>query len=222
MGTLLPEVAVLGLVVAVTSPGSVVTVIALLSMSYGRARTVAFIAGWILAIGVISILVVELLQGQDFSSKHTSPSRVASAAEVLIGCLLVILAARAYRRPQHKPKTQEPPKWLARVERSHPLLELIVGMVMLSYGLTLAAAAETLKANVGKLDAAVVGLVFAACSIITIVAPLVVVLIAPERSATALATGRDWLLAHSRSIALIALMVIGLALIVRGVHDLVA
>ncbi len=222
MGTLLPEIALLGLAVALTSPGSVVTVIALLSMSYGRARATAFIAGWLLAIGVISVLMVEVLQGQDFRSSHTSPSRAASATEVLIGCLLVVAAARAYRRPQHKPKSQEPPKWLAHVERSNPLLELIVGMVMLSYGLTLAAAAETLKADVGPLNAAIVGVVFAATSIITIVAPLIIVVIAPDRSTTVLTTWRDWMLAHSRSIALIALIVIGIALVARGIHDLVA
>jgi Sap, sulfolipid-1-addressing protein len=220
MGTLAPEIALFGLAVALTSPGSVVTVIALLSMSYGRARVVAFIAGWLVAIGVIAILTVEVLRGQDFHSNHTSPSRAASAAEVLIGGLLVIVAARAYRQPQHKPKSQEPPKWLARVERSNPLLELIVGMVMLSYGLTLAAAAETLKAHPSAVDAALVGLVFAATSIITIAAPLAIVLIAPDRSAAVLTTWRDWMLAHSRAIALIALMVIGVALMARGIHDL--
>ena len=222
MGTLLPEIALLGLAVAFTSPGSVVTVIALLSMSSGRERAFAFIVGWMLAIGVIAILMVELLQGQDFHSRHTSPSRAASSAEVLIGCLLLIGAFRAYRRPQDKPKSQAPPKWLARLDRTHPLLAVVVGMVMLSYGLTLAAAAETLKANVGPLDASLAGLLFAATSIITILAPLVIVLIAPERAATVLAASRDWVLAHARSIALIALMVIGAILIARGVYDLVA
>lgn len=196
--------------------------IALLSMPHGRARASAFIVGWLLAIAVISILMVEVLQGQDFHAKNTSPSRAASAAEVLIGGLLVIVAARTYRRPHHKPKSQEPPKWLARIERSHPLLELLVGMVMLSYGLTLAAAAETLKAHVGPFDAAVVGLVFAATSILTILAPLVIAVIAPDRSATVLTQWRDWMLANSRSIALIALMLIGVAVMARGIHDLVA
>lgn len=220
MGTLVPEIAVMGLLVAVTSPGSVVTVIALLSMSNGLQRAFAFIVGWITAIGVISILVVEVLQGENFRSGHTTPSRAASAAEALIGCALVIVAARAYRHPRHKPKSQEQPKWLARLDRSHPLLEVVVGMMMLSYGLTLAAAAETLKAHVGPVDAAMVGLVFAVTSIVTIAAPLAVVLIAPEGSARALVTGRDWLLAHSRAIALITLMVIGAALAGRGIHDL--
>ena len=66
MGTLLVEIAALGIAVALTSPGSVVTVIALLSMSFGRQRAFAFSVGWTLAIGVIAILTVELLEGRDF------------------------------------------------------------------------------------------------------------------------------------------------------------
>lgn len=166
--------------------------------------------------------MVEVLQGQDFHSRHTSPSRAASAAEILIGCLLLLFAVRTYLRPHHKPKTQSQPKWLIRIEDSHPVFAVVVGMVMLSYGLTLTAAAETLKAHVGAVDAAVVGLVFAATSMITVAAPLAIALIAPERAATTLTTWRDWMLAHSRAIALIALMVIGLALMVRGIHDQVA
>jgi Sap, sulfolipid-1-addressing protein len=93
---------------------------------------------------------------------------------------------------------------------------------MLSYALSLAAVAEILKANVSTPDAVVASVVFALTSIVTIAAPVVVVLFAPERSAAVLASWKAWMLANSRSIALIALMVIGAILIVRGVYDLAA
>lgn len=222
MGTLILEVAALGVAVALTSPGSVVAIIALLSLSSGFRRGVAFIAGWLIAIGIIAVLMVLVLQGQDFHSRHTSPSRAASAVEIVLGCLLLLVVARMYRRPQEAPKSQSQPKWLARVDNSHWLLEVVVGVVMLSYALTLTAAAETLKANVSPLDGALAGLVFAAASIITIAAPVVVVVVAPDRAATVLEKWRNWVLAHSRSILLVALMVIGAALIAKGAYDLAA
>src|SRR5262245_56526490 len=148
MGTLIPEVAALGVAVALTSPGSVVTMIAFLSMSSGVRRGLAFMVGWLLAIGVIDVLTVFVLHGQDFHSTHTSTSRAVSAVEVLLGCLLLFVAARMHRRKRYEPKTQSQPKWLVRVERSHWSLEIVVGAFMLSYALTLTAAAETLKANV--------------------------------------------------------------------------
>jgi threonine/homoserine/homoserine lactone efflux protein len=222
MATLIPEVAGLGLAVAFTSPGSVVTMIVLLSMSSGLRRGLAFIAGWLLALLVLALLMIFVLHGQDFSSKQTTPSRVVSAVEIVLGGLLLVGSWRVYRRPREKKGPESPPKWLDRVDRTHWLLSVAVGALMLSYALSLAAVAEILKANVSTAEAAGAALVFAVASIVTIGAPVVVVIAAPERSAEVLASWKAWLLANSRSIALIALMVIGVLLVVRGAYDLLA
>lgn len=211
-----------GLAVAFTSPGSVVTIIILLSMPAGLRRGIAFICGWLLAIGVLALLVVFVFHGQDFGSKHTTPSRAASAVEVLLGVLLLVGSWRIYRRPTETTGPQSPPKWLDGIERTHWLVAAAVGSLMLSYALSLAAVAEILKANVSTPDAVVASVVFAVTSIVTIAAPVVVVLFAPERSAAVLAGWKAWMLENSRSIVLIALMVIGALLIVRGVYDLAA
>ena len=79
MQTLILTVLGLGLAIAVCSPGSIVTVIVLLSMSAGRRRGIAFVVGWLLAIALIGVLSVVVLHGQDFSSHKTTPSRAASA-----------------------------------------------------------------------------------------------------------------------------------------------
>jgi threonine/homoserine/homoserine lactone efflux protein len=220
MSTLLPEVAGFGLAVAFTSPGSVVTMIVLLTMSSGLRRGIAFIAGWLLALLVLALLMVFVLQGQDFSSHHTTPSRAVSVAELVIGGVLLVGSWRIYRRPPHEKGPESPPKWLDRVDRTHWLLGVAVGALMLSYTLSLAAVAEILKANVSAVDASTAAFVFAVASIVTIAAPVAVVIAAPDRSARVLASWKAWLLANSRSIALIALMVVGALLIARGAHDL--
>jgi len=220
VGTLTAVIVGLGLAVAFTSPGSVVTMIVLLSMPAGLRRGIAFICGWLLAIGVLALLMVFVFHGQDFGSKHTTPSRATSAVEVLLGGLLLVGSLRIYRRPAESKGPQSPPKWLDRIERTHWLWAAPVGGLMLSYALSLAAGAEILKANVNTPDAIVAAAVFAVTSIVTIAAPVVVVLVAPERSAAVLASWKAWMLANSRSIALIALMVIGALLIARGVYDL--
>ena len=222
MGTLIPEVATLGLAVAFTSPGSVITVIVLLTMSNGLRRAIAFIGGWILAIAVLVVVMIFAFHGQDFGSRHTTPSRVASAIEVALGSLLLIASVRGYRRPRQQTKSQSPPKWLDRLDRTHWALSVVVGAFMLTFTLTVGAGAEILKANLGVVDSVVAAVVFALTSIVTIAAPVVVVLVAPDRSAQTLATWKSWLLGHSRSIALILLMLIGAFLIVRGVYDLAA
>lgn len=49
-------------------------------------------------------------------------------------------------------------------------------------------------------EMAALGIAVAVTSIITIAAPLVVMVVAPERATTVLTTWRSWVLAHSRPI----------------------
>ena len=221
MGTLVAEVAALGLAVAFTSPVSVVTVIVLLSMPSGRRRALAFVFGWLIAIAAIGAIAIFVLHGQDFSSKHSTPSRAASALEILLGSLLLLWAVAAYRRRQPSKEGVSEPKWLSRVEGTHWLLAVAVGAIMLSYALSLAAASEILKANVSPLDATAAIVVFSLTSIVTVAAPMVVAVAAPERSAQRLAAWKAWLLGNSHTVVLVVLMVVAALLIVRGISDLV-
>jgi hypothetical protein len=221
MGTLVAEVAALGLAVAFTSPVSVVTIIVLLSMPSGRRRALAFVCGWLIAIAAIGAIAIFVLHGQDFSSKHSTPSRAASALEILLGSLLLLWAVVAYRRRKPSKEGVSEPRWLSRVEGTHWLLAVAVGAIMLSYALSLAAASEILKANVSSLDAAAAIVIFSLTSIVTVAAPIVVAVTAPERSAQRLAAWKAWLLGNSHTVVLVVLMVVAALLIVRGISDLV-
>jgi len=222
LGTLLLTVLGLGLAIAVCSPVSVVTVIVLLSMPSGRRRGIAFVVGWMLAIAAIGAVVLFVLHGQDFSSHKTTPSRAASAVETLVGLVVLLASASAYRHRAKRARSSETPKWLDRLDRTNWLLAVLVGAFMLTYSLTVAAAAEILRANVSVKDGAIAFGVFALASIVTIAAPIVVALVAPDRAEARLASWRSWLLGNSRTIGLIALMVIGALLIARGVEGLIA
>src|SRR5256885_2354521 len=221
--SLLPTVFGLGLAIAVCSPVSVVTVIVLLTMPAGRRRGVAFVLGWLLAVGVIAAVVVGFAHGQDFSSNKTTPSRAASWAEIAVGLLMVLAALHALRRRRSQGDSSgDTPKWLSRLDRTNWLLAVVVGAVMLTYSLTIAAAAEILKANVSTPEDVIAFVGFAVASIATIVAPVAVALLAPDRADRWLGAWRRWLLGNSRLIGLVALNVIGAILIVRGAHDLIA
>jgi hypothetical protein len=222
VGTLVAEVAALGLAVAFTSPVSVVTVIVLLSMPFGRRRAIAFLCGWLIALAAIGAIMVFVLHGQDFGSRSSTPSRAASALEVVLGSILLIWAVVAYRRREPSSGGQSTPKWLGRIQETHWLLAAAVGALMLSYGLSLAAASEILKANVSRFDAGVALAVFAVTSMITVAAPIVAVVAAPDRAAQRLATWKAWLLGNSRAVALVVLMIVAALLIARGANDLTA
>jgi hypothetical protein len=226
MGQLIGTLLVLGLAVAFTSPVSVVTVIVLLALPAGRRRAFAFVAGWLFAIAIIGLVVVFVFHGQDFSSKQTTPSQEASIVEVVIGSLILIWAfvKERRRRRDHRvgapPQHASPPKWLGRLGRTHWLVGLLAGGVMLTYSITIVAATETLKANVSVTDDALAFVVFGLASIVTIAAPIVFALAAPERSEQTLERWKGWLLANSGLVALVVLAVVGAALIAKGAYDL--
>jgi hypothetical protein len=220
--SLIPTVFVLGLAIAVCSPVSVVTVIVLLTMPAGRRRAIAFVLGWLLAIGLIAVVVVGFAHGQDFSSNQTTPSRAASWAEIAVGLVAVLAALHALRRRSPQGDSGgDTPKWLNRLDRTNWLLAVVVGAFMLTYSLTIAATTEILKANVSGEDDLIAFAVFAFASILSIAAPIVVALLAPEHADRWLAAWRRWLLGNSRLIGLVALIVIGAVLIAKGAHDLI-
>jgi hypothetical protein len=212
---------VLGLSVAVTSPVSIVTVIVMLGLPRGKRRAFAFVAGWVLGIVAIGILTITVLHGQDFRSTQTTPSRTVSAVEVAIGLLLVAWGAVKLRRRDTRVKAATPPAWLDRFGRTNWLIGVVVGAVMLTYSITVVAASEILKANIDKTDEAVALLVFALASLATILAPIVYVLVAPERSDETLERGKRWLLANAGTVGLVALVVIGALIAAKGIYDLV-
>ncbi|MGH3056433.1 MAG: GAP family protein [Gaiellaceae bacterium] len=220
--SLVPTVLGLGLAIALCSPVSVVTVIVLLTLPSGLRRAIAFVLGWVLAIGVIAAGVVFLFHGQDFSSHHTTPSRAASVVEIVVGAIVSLASARALRRRPRTGSGGDTPKWLDRLDQTNWLLTVLVGAFMLTYSLTIAAAAEVLKANVSTTDALLAFVVFAVASIVTIVAPIVLVVVAPAGSTQRLEAWRRWLLGNARTIGLTALILIGALLIAKGAHDLIA
>jgi Sap-like sulfolipid-1-addressing protein len=220
MGSLIGAVVVLGLGVAFTSPVSVVTMIVLLALPRGRTRAFAFVAGWLFAIAAVSLLTELVLHRGDFSSTHTSPSRAASALEVVIGCFLLAWGAIKYRRRTQRLQEASTPKWLDRLARTSWLIALIVGAFMLTWSITLVAAAEILKANVSTADDALAFALFALASLVTITVPLIYALVRPERSEETLARWKEWLIQNSGTVVLVVLMVVGAALIARGAIDL--
>jgi hypothetical protein len=219
--TLLVSVALLGLAVAFSSPTSVLAVYVLLSMPSGLRRSVAFVGGWIATIGLIGLLVV-VFPSVDFHSSQTTPSRAASIGELVVGALLVVGAVVVQRRPATAEPKDPVPGWLVRLVGRHWAVALVAGGVMLTYSVTLVAVLEILKADVGVLDRVIAIGVFALASIVTITAPIAYTALAPDRAATDLERSRRWLIAHSRTIAVALLTLIGVAIMLKAGYDLVA
>jgi hypothetical protein len=219
--SLISSVALLGLAIAFSSPTSVLAVYVLLGMPRGARRAVTFVVGWLATILLIGILVV-VLPTFDFRNSQTTPSRAASIAELLLGMALIGAAVAVQRRPAGETPKDPVPDWLVRLVGRHWAVSLAAGGVMLTYSITIVAVLEILKANVDALDRAIAVAIFGLTSIVTISAPIVYTLAAPDRAAHDLERSRRWLILHTRQISVVLLSLIGAAIILKAGYDLLS
>lgn len=226
MEQLLPTVAVLGLAVAFSSPVSVIAVIALIGMPRGLRRAIAFLIGWCAAIVLITAVVV-VIPASDFRSKHSVESRTASLVEIAIGLILLVAAYVIHRRPQKPPAdgtdyVDPTPAWLVRLVGRHWAIAAAAGGVMLTYSITILAATEVVKSHVSHFDQVAAMGLFAIASLVTIAAPVAYAAFRPERVQAGLERWKRWLARNSRAIGVAVLVVVGIGIIVKAVHDLLA
>ena len=219
MGALIASVAVLGLAVAFSSIGSLIAVLILLELPGGVRRSIAFVAGWIFMIGVIT-LGLEAFPSFDYRTSRSTPSRLTSIIEILIGLGLIVWAIRLYRRPRPVTPKDPVPERLRRLMSRSPALSAAAGALMLTYSVTVIAALEVLKAHVGRLNGALAMLVYAATSVLVLCVPVVYAAVAPERSKTALASGKRWLTFNWQLISAVLIALIGVAIICKAGFDL--
>lgn len=219
MQTLIVSVVLMGLAVAVSSPTSVLAVVVILEITSGVRRGVAFVVGWVATIALFGVVLV-LFPAFDFQRSQTTPSRAASIVEILIGAALVAGAVVVHRRPVAETPKDPIPEWLTRLVGRHWAVAFAAGGFMLTYSITIVALLEILKAHVSTVDQVVAFVIYGVTSIVTITAPIVIAFVAPDRAAATLTNFRQWLTIHSRTISVVLLTVIGLAIIAKAAYDL--
>jgi threonine/homoserine/homoserine lactone efflux protein len=87
--------------------------ILILSAEKGTRKGLAFILGW-LACLVVVIAAVILVTGGNPPKPNTAPSTAALAVKLALGILLILIAARQWRRMG---RPRKPPTWMARLDR---------------------------------------------------------------------------------------------------------
>jgi threonine/homoserine/homoserine lactone efflux protein len=87
--------------------------ILILSAEKGTRKGLAFILGW-LACLVVVIAAVILVTGGNPPKPNTAPSTAALAVKLALGILLILLAARQWRRMG---RPRKPPTWMARLDQ---------------------------------------------------------------------------------------------------------
>jgi threonine/homoserine/homoserine lactone efflux protein len=221
MGSVIGEILPLAVGIAI-SPIPIIAVILMLLSPRARGTGVGFMIGWLAGI-VIAIIVFTLLSSV-IPQRSEGGSPVAGVIKIALGLLLVFLALRQWRA---RPANGEPasmPKWMSAIDSMTTGRSLGLGFLLAAVNpknLLLAASAGLFVGGAGLTfsQTAVVITIFVLLAACTVIIPVIAYLIAAARLAGPLDKLRGWLVENNATIMSVLLLVIGVAVIGKGLGN---
>jgi threonine/homoserine/homoserine lactone efflux protein len=199
------------------SPVPIIAVVLMLTSRRARSNGPAFVIGWLIGLAVIGAIVLSVA-GPASASKSGSPATWVSWVKIVLGLGLLLVAVRQFRgRPKDSDEAALP-KWMASIDSMKPLP--VLGLAALLGGvnpknllLAVSAGASIAQTGISGADQAIAYAVFALIGTIGVGAPVVLYFALGERSASMLATLKDWMGRHNAVIMAVLCLVIGVKLI---------
>src|SRR6201997_5278951 len=132
------------------SPVSIIAVVLMLTSRRAKINGPAFVLGWLIGLGIVGAVVLAVA-GSAGASKSGSPAAWVNWVKIALGALLLVVAARQFRGRPHGDEAPQMPKWMARIDKTHPTPLLLAR----------AAAAATAGTGIPGGEQAIAYLVFA-------------------------------------------------------------
>jgi threonine/homoserine/homoserine lactone efflux protein len=200
------------------SPVPIIAVILMLATPKARPNGVAFAAGWIAGLVVVSVITLAVTGGADTSDTVTTGIEW---GRLLIGLLFLAMAARQWSQRPRKGEPATMPKWMSTIDTFKPGKSLVLGAALSgvnpkNLALTAAAAVSIAEAGLSTGQSAVAVAVFVVLGSLTVVGPVLFYLIAADKAAGPLASIKDLMSDHNAVIMMVVLLVLGAKLIGQG------
>ncbi|KAF2420849.1 GAP family protein [Microbacterium sp. B35-30] len=220
MGAVIGDILTLALGVAI-SPIPIIAAILMLLSPKARVTGTGFLLGWVLGI-VVAVTVFTLLSSILPAEEEDASQPIKGVIQLVLGALLLLLAVRQWRG---RPKAgEEPamPKWMQAIDTITFPKALGLGFLLSAVNpknLLLAASAGVTIGAAG-LDAGSIVVVIAVFTLIaasTVLVPVVGYLLAADKLRGPLDALRGWLAKENAVIMAVLLLVIGVAIIGKGI-----
>jgi hypothetical protein len=211
---------VLPLAVAVALSSVPIMAIVLILLSPNRVRSaVPFLIGWVLGLAAV-VTGFTLLAQTIPTPRH--PQVALGITEIVIGAAIMTLAAITWR--QTPPAAAREPRWRRAVSSLGPwasfgfacALNLRPKAVLLAAATGLVIRADDVNIAQGAI---VIG-VYTIISATTVAGPVIATLMAPDKTKGWLLSAQHWLNENSPVVAVVVMLIIGVALIGNGITRL--
>ena len=203
------------------SPVPIIAVILMLFSARARVNGPLFMTGW--AVALLMVSGVAYLAGD--AATDTSAADAVSWSQLVLGLLLLLLAARSWRRRPAPGAEPGQPAWMKGIDTFSPGKALALGLLLAGVNpknLLLAAGAGAALAGLGLAtgDAVVSLVVFVVVGSVTIAGPVIYYLVGGEHARTKLDEAKGWLGLHNDAVMTVLFLVFGVSLVAQGVPPL--
>lgn len=210
---------VIGVVIAL-EPIPLTAFILVLASKSGVRKGAAFIFGWLVSLAAV-IAFTLLVTGNNPPKPNTAPSLAALAAKILVGAVLVYIAARQWRRMGRPKKPKKAPKWQSGVDNMSLWFAVALGPLTQPWGLVAAGVAVIIEAKVTSWESGIALLLFCMVSTSSYLAMEIYARLRPSRAREFMAKTRAWIDTHTDQVIIIVSLVLGFWLILESISVIV-
>jgi threonine/homoserine/homoserine lactone efflux protein len=221
MGSVIGEILPLAVGIAI-SPIPIIAVILMLLSPHAKGTSLGFMIGWIA--GIVVAIVVFTLLSSVIPQQTGGGSPVAGVIKIILGLLLLFMALRQWRGRPAKGEEAAMPKWMSAIDSMTAGKGLGLGFLLSAVNpknLLMAFSAGVIVggASLAFGQAVIVIIIFVLLAGCTVIIPVIGYLIASARLAGPLDRLREWLVDNNAVIMAVVLLVIGVAVIGKGIAE---
>jgi threonine/homoserine/homoserine lactone efflux protein len=217
------QVLSLGVGVAL-SPVPIIAVVLMLGTPRGRVNGPMFLLGWVLGLAVVGTIVLVAAGGAD-AMDADGPATWVSVLKLVLGVLLLLVAARQWRNRPRGGDEAAMPKWMRAIDRFTAGRSLAIATVLSGINpknllLTVGAAAAIAQTGVDAGQQALALAVFIVVATLGPGIPVAIYFLLGSRAKRILDELKLWMAAHNAAIMAVLCLVIGAKLIGDGISGL--
>jgi hypothetical protein len=199
-------------------PFPLIAFLLILSSEKGTRKGLAFVLGW-LACLVVVIAGVVLITGGQPPAPSTAPSTAVLALKLALGVVLILYAARQWRRMGRPRKT---PAWMGRLDQLSGWTAAGLAAFLQPWTLVAAGAATVSQAKVSGFAEYLILLLFCLLATSTFLYLELMAAFRPAAAAVRVTTLRTWLDTHQDQVIVIICLLLGFWLAGESLYLLVS
>jgi hypothetical protein len=206
------------------SPVPIIAVVLMLATPRAGINGPAFLGGWIVGLALIGTIVLLVASGAG-ASDQGRPATWVGVVKIVLGVLLVLVAARQWRHRPHAGREAALPQWMQAIDRFTPARAAAIGVALSAINpknllLTVGAAAAIAQTGIGGGQQAIALAVFVLVGTLGPGIPVAIYFAMGDRAERLLDELKEWMAFNNAAIMAVLCLVIGAKLIGDGIAGL--